>query len=347
MSFGRGSRKMGEADFVAAISQRPDIRLFFVYGPDSSAVSDIAAKLSRQYAEGGEAVDIDSDRLRSDPALLADEACSPSLFGGARHIRLNFRREEAHAAIENLLSAENISCPVVATAGDLKKTSRLVKLIEAAPNALSHICYLPNEGEVATAAIKMAQMRGLRLDRALAQRIAQYTGADRKLAEIEVEKLALYYDAAPDRPATVELSVFEELLAANDEEDMAVLVNIILGGNMVRLGPELLIARQSGLDAIRLIRGLQRRVTLLASLRTGVDGGMAAEQLVERERSIFFKERPAIIRQLGLWPGKRLAALNGHLLEIERQIMSVPAELGGVIMEQEMTRIARSAAHRR
>mgnify|MGYP006146766071 CR=1 FL=1 len=78
-----------------------------------------------------ERIDIDSDRIRNDPALLADEASALSLFGDKRHIRLNFRREEGLAAVENLLSLEGDANPVIATAGNLTKASKLRKLAEA------------------------------------------------------------------------------------------------------------------------------------------------------------------------------------------------------------------------
>ena len=69
-----------ERGFISAITARPDIRLFFIFGQDESAVADIAAQMAAQLV-GAERVDIDSDRIRNDPALLADEASALSLFG--------------------------------------------------------------------------------------------------------------------------------------------------------------------------------------------------------------------------------------------------------------------------
>lgn len=347
MSFRVGAKKTSEADFIAAIKSRADIRLFLIFGPDESAAADISARMAAVMGPGAERIDLDSDRLRSDPALLLDEATSLSLFGGVRYIRTQVRREEGQAAFENLLNSDNAGCPVIAVAGDLKKTSKLRKLAEGSKRAMAHICYMPSESDAAAGVSAMAQAAGLRLDRALALRISRYTGQDRKLAGMEIDKLALYYDADQGRPATVETPVFEALSAETGEENVQALVNQVMSGNMRGLGNELMQARQMGMDAIRIVRALQRRVALLMGLRGKVDNGAQAGALVRATPSIFFMEKADVTTQLSCWPSARLAALNGHLLDIENRLMHVKAELGTVILEQELTKIARAAARAR
>lgn len=334
-----------ERAFISAISARTDIRLFLVFGQDESAIADIAAQLAAQL-EGAERIDLDSDRIRNDPALLADEASSLSLFGDKRYVRLNFRREEGLAAVENLLALESDCNPVIAVAGNLPKTSKLRKLAESHKRAMAHICYMPEEGDAASAVMAHAATQGLKLDRALATRIARYTGQDRKLAASEVEKLALYYDASPERPSQVEVTAFEALSAETGEDDIGSLVNQVMGGELRAMGQELSNARDMGIDAIRIIRALQRRVTLLASLRAKVDRGSNPAVVVKATRSIFWKDADAFVRQLSRWPAPRLSGLNGHLLEVEAKLMSVKEGLGSVILEEELVRIARAAARR-
>ena len=99
-----------------------------------------------------------------------------------------------------------------------------------------------------------------------------------------------------------------------------------------------------GVDAIRIIRAMQRRAVMLAGLRAKVDAGTAPGALVRATPSIFFKEKDDFVNQLGRWPSSRLAGLNGHLLDIEQRLMSVKADISAVILEQELTKIARAAA---
>ena len=334
-----------ERGFINAVSGRPDIRLFFIFGQDESAITDIAAQMTALLA-GSERIDIDSDRIRNDPALLADEASALSLFGDKRHVRLNFRREEGLAAVENLLALEGDANPVIATAGNLTKASKLRKLAEGHPRAMAHICYLPEEGDAAAAVMAFAATTGLKIDRPLAARIARYTGQDRKLAQAEIEKLSLFYDSSPQRPATVQVPVFEALSAETGEENINGLVNQVMGGDLRGTGRELADARDMGVDAIRIIRAFQRRVTMLAAMRAKVDNGANPGAVVKATRSVFWKDAEHYVQQLSRWPSARLAGLNGHLLEVESKLMHVRDGLGTTILEEELVRIARAAARR-
>ena len=58
-----------ERSFVSAITARPDIRLFFIFGQDESAIADIAAKMATQLS-GAERIDLDSDLHPRAPWLI-------------------------------------------------------------------------------------------------------------------------------------------------------------------------------------------------------------------------------------------------------------------------------------
>jgi DNA polymerase III subunit delta len=339
--------KLRETDFIAAIKARPDIRIFLTYGQDDSAISAIAKAQARQLPDDAEAVDLDSGRLRQDPAILLDEAASSSLFGGARYIRVIFNREEGVDAVANLLDAAQAGNPVIATAGNLPKTSKLLKLLQNNPFALSFICYPPNDADAADRVGALARAAGLKMDHALAAQIARYTGNDRQLAAAEIEKLALYYDATPDRPAQVERQALSALAAETAEDDISGLVNLVLGGDIKTLGKELVTQRAIGLDGIRIIRALQRRLVMLAGLRGKMDHGAQAGALVRAARGIFWKEQDAYVQQLHRWTSRRLSSLNNHLLGLEARLMANNAESGSIMLEQELTRIARAAARSR
>jgi DNA polymerase III delta subunit len=101
-----------------------------------------------------------------------------------------------------------------------------------------------------------------------------------------------------------------------------------------------------GVDAIRIIRAMQRRATLLAAMRTKVDNGASPGAVVKATRSIFWKDADSFAQQLMRWPSVRLAGLNSHLLEVESKLMHVREGLAATILEEELVRIARAAARR-
>ena len=314
-----GGRKLSERDLIAAIGQRPDIRLFLLFGTDPSTIEDIARKLSAEMKEA-ERLDLDGAQIRSDPALLADEAASISLFGDKRYIRLRLTRDEGFAAIKNLLDAAEAGSPVIATTGNLTPTNKLRKLGQSHPGAMMLACYPPTENDAIAHVARLAEAAGLRMDRDLARLVAESTGFDRTLAANEIDKIALYCDAAPDRPATV------------DAQTIALLSAETLSA-----------ASQLGVNEVRIVKALQRRVVQLAGLRAEVDEGAQIGPLVDRTRSIFFKEQGAYKQALSCWSSPKLTRLNARLFEIEQRMMSGGSALAGPMLANDLLTIARAA----
>ena len=340
-----GGRKLRERDLIAAIGKRADIRLFLLFGTDPSTIEDVARKLSAEMKDA-ERIDIDGSQLRADPALLADEAASISLFGDKRYIRLRLQRDEGLAAIENLLEANGADTPVIATTGNLTPANKLRKLGQSHRAVMMLACYPPGEQEAAAHVEALAQAAGLRMDRMMARRLAESTGFDRTLAAGEIEKIALYCDAAPDRPAIVEPDMLAKLGAETLEENIAGLLGAVMAGDIARSGAEIADARQLGVNEVRIVKALQRRVVQLAGLRAEVDHGAQAGPLVDRTRSIFFKEQGAYKQALSVWSSARLARLNARLFELERRLMSGGSELAGPMLANELLLIARAAQPR-
>ncbi len=322
-------------------------RFFLLYGADEAGSAALAQRLARAMGSDAERIDLDGPQLKADPARLADEAASISLFGGRRWIRVQPAGDEIAAAVSGLLDADQAGNPVVALAGALKPSSPLVKLATEHKLALAHPSYVPDARNAAEIAETLAKDAGLRLPRDLGRALAAACSNDRALMAQEIEKLALYLDAAPDRPADVKPDTLEAIGAASPDGELSKLVDAVLGGQPARLGAEIARLEQAGLSGIPLLRALFRRVILLAGLRKDIDGGMSPQAAVEaRGKAIFFKEKPAITDQAGRWSADRLAQLADKLLAAERALKS-SGTAGDILAEVEMLTIARFAARRR
>ncbi len=347
---------LSEPQLMNAMDKPNGPRMLLVFGPDETAAHAIAMNMAKKLSHM-ERVDLDGDMLKSEPALLADEASSQSLFGDKRYIRLSLKRDEAMSAIEDLMDVEIAENIVIATAGNLTKASKLRKLAQSSPHIAYHICYQANERDLVPLLVDDARAKGLKLDRSLASQIAKSCNNNRVLALIEVEKLSLYYDA----PISDEMSNgapsgnlieaqkedFEKLSADAAADNQGDLINAILSGNIKQSGDQLCEAREAGLNAISVVRALQRRITMLAAMRPQVDGGRSAAEVVKRNPAIFWKEESVVAIQLTTWTSQRLAALISHLLKMEGEIMAAKAEFSPILLEQELMRIARAAASTR
>lgn len=320
-----------------------NVRLYLLHGPDEAAAREIAARLARALGPEAERVDIETGQLKGDPGRLADEAASLSLFGGARHIRVNGAGEECVEAATLLLKAERAGNPVVMIAPSLKSSAKLVKLALGDPAAMSFACYLPDGGDAEKLATAIAREHGLRMVGGTPARLAAASGSDRAVMTRELEKLALYLDAAPERPRELDDAALDAIGADLGDAELARAIEAAIEGSGERLGHELTRLTAAGTSPIPLLRQLVRRLMTLAELRAEIDGGSNAAAVLDR---VFFRDRAATARALRNWPAVKIAAGIARARRAERLIMAT-STAGGVIGESAMVAVARMASRDR
>lgn len=322
--------------------ERPDdaTRLYLIHGPDESGAAELAMLLQRSLGDGVERIDLDGAALKSNPGRLADEAASMSLFGDRRFIRVTGVGEESLEALTLLLNAERAGNPVIAIAPTVRKTAKIVKLADAAPNAAACALYVAEGADAVRLASQIARDHGVRLAGGVAERIVYATGGDRAVMTREVEKLALYLDAAPERPADCGPEAIEAVGAVLDESAMGAAIEAIVGGEPALGGVELAAIVDDNL-AIPTLRQLTRRLIALTDMRREVDSGDSAQVVVKRHR-VFWKEEAATVQALRRWSSPQLVRAIDRVRATERAIVA-PGNAGGVLVEAEGVAIARAA----
>lgn len=339
--------KVSAAQLGAAIDRvgggANDIRLFLLFGPDEAGAMDYAARVGRALGKDAERIDLDGAALKAQPGRLADEAASISLFGGSRYIRVTGVGDESVEAIELLLAASAAGSPVVAIAPAAKASGRLVKLAVGAPGAMALGCY-PLEGKAASMlASGIAREHGVRLTGETATAMFEAAGGDRAILTREIEKLALFLDAAPDRPREADERALAAIGANIDEAEMAAAIEAVIDGRPAELGPELARIDAAGM-AIPLLRSLAKRLVALAEMRAEVDGGASPDSVVEKHR-VFWKERASTARALRRWTGPQIAAGIARVRRAERGVMGGGGG-GAAAASYETLGLARAAARR-
>ncbi len=332
-------------DIRAALDRpSPDYRLYLLHGPDASTAAELAGRLALAMGKEAERIDIDGSALKSDPARLADEAASMSLFGGARFIRVSGAGEESLDAFTALLGAEHAGNPVVAIAPTVKSTAKIVKLALDARNAMAFACYEPTAADAERIAATIAREHGLRPLGDTARRLAAAAGNDRAIMLREIEKLALYLDAAPDRPADLEDAAIDAVGADLGEAETTRLVEAVVEGQSAVLGQELARLGDAGTSPIPWLRALARRLLALAEMRSDIDAGGAVDAVLKRHR-IFFREEAATARALRRWSAPMLARGLDRVRQAERAVMA-SANAGTVLADHAVADIARGIERR-
>lgn len=325
----------------------PDIRFYLLYGPDEAGSAAIARRLERAMGPQAERFDLDGATLRDDPARLADEAASFSMFGDKRWVRVTGIGDDCVPALSALLEAEAAGNPVLAVTGALKPASKLLKLALDHKAAMACISYQPDARESEQIAIAIARDGGLRLSTELARRIVDLANGDRALMTGEIEKLILYLDAAPERPRDATADALDALSADNPDTEIGPLVNAVLGGDLRTMHRELAALTQGGGAMAAVIRPLITRAMLIAGIRDMFDSSGRLDAAVEAAgKAVFWKEKAVVGRQVRLWDAPGIARVLQRLLEAERASRGGRGA-GDLLVRHELLAIARQAARER
>ncbi len=318
----------------------PKYKLYFLFGPDEATSRAQADALGKTLGADAERIDLDGATLKEDPARLSDEAAAFSMFATKRWVRVK-AGDEALAAVEALLEGAATDTPVVLISGDLKKTNALVKRLENDPAVLCAQNYFPEARDASRLVVEIGRELGLRIDTGTAAQIVAYCAEDQAVIRQELIKFALYLDAMPEAPQELTSAAIDALGADSDEGDIGILVNAVMDGKAAEVASEVVLL---GDDAVRILNQLAVRVLLLAKLRGDVEAGASIESAIERgARGLFWKEKPAVTRQLSRWTPPRLATAHSRLLAARRGVMASSAS-AGILLQAELIAIARVAA---
>ena len=337
---------------VLAVARRTagSCAIWFFCGADEAGASVAAAKVIAALPDAGERVELSGAELKADPVRLVDEARSTSLFGGARHILARVAGDEAHDAVKSFCEFADLgemsgACPVFVLATSATDKSRTAKLLLDRKDAVVAVFYPPELKDVAAEITAMAGAAGLRFGTSMAEKIAHAANMDLRLAQSEIDKLALYLDASPLSTKPVTDEDLGAIGAATEEDGFDPLVNAVLGGAVRKVPEELARMREVGLNPVGVALALERRVAQIAGLAARREPGMDVTDLLERQR-VFFRDRRALTEQLKLWSPAKLERLVPRLADLHRALLanSQSAEL---LLAQALVQIARFASQRR
>jgi DNA polymerase-3 subunit delta len=314
-----------DAARIAAIARRwPDeTRLVLLHGADNAASRDLADGIARQFADPGNPMAVTfvaGASLGADPQALVAASGAVSMFGDRSLVRVDGIDENGLDAVMALL-AMPAGNPVVAVAGVLKKGSKLQAFAEKSPAIAAMISYEPSLRDALRLATEIGAELGLKPSRDAAALVFETAGGDRMIMRRELEKLALYLDASPAAPQSLEIAAVAALSASAGDADQFGLGGAVAGGQ-APLVVDLLARLPAGMGIVA-VRAVERRFSLLLSLRAGVDAGASPHAVVEAARPpIFWKDKDAIVAELGAWSTAAIATALGLLLGAERAVKS-------------------------
>jgi DNA polymerase-3 subunit delta len=334
--------KAAKGNIARAVDKpSPHLRFYLFHGPDEAQSRGFGARLLE--ALGATRFLVSAGTIKADPASLADEAGAMSLFGGPRAIWIEPATNDLEAGVAALLAGAAPESPVIAIAGNLARSSALLKLAEASSLALAFASYMPEGDESVRMVIDVGRRVGLKIDAPVAARLASACGNDQAIVGQELHKLAIYLDASTHAPKDLDHDAIDAVGAESSEGDFLRLADLALTGDSGRLVDELARLPTGGSEAIPVVRSLQRRLLMLAPLRARVERGERVDAvLTSMGKALFWKDKDRVGQMLHKWSAEDLAKAAERAGRLERELIFSRAPQADALGE-ELLAIARKA----
>ena len=319
----------------------PKVRFYLFLGPDEAQSRALAKRLLEGL--GAQKFAVTMADAKANPALLRDEAAALSLFGERRLIWVEPAGNDLAGAAEALLSADAIESPAVAIAGALPKSSVLLKLTEASPDALAFTSYVPEGSDAARLVSDLGRRLGLKIAPPVAGRLAESCAGDQALVARELEKLSIYLDASPHSPKELDHETIDAVGAGDEGSDSQRLGDLALLGEIGELTEGIARLSPGTADAVPAIRSLQRRLLMLAPARARVERGERVDAVMASfGKSLFWKDKEAVSRMLRIWTADDLARVAERIGALERGLLFTDTP-GRETLGEELLTVARRA----
>ena len=296
--------KLGARDIEPFLSNPGNAAGALIYGLDGGMVRQRVAQLSEKFlgpkADPIAVVELTPERLKEDPALLADEFAAFSLMSPKRIILVREADDSLLAALEDALLRRANGNYIILYANDSLAGSKLRAFAERSSELASLPCY-KDEGAGLEAFIRdTLRGYGLRGSSEVIRFLATQLNGDRQIILNELEKLSLYLG-----DETEEVALEDAMLAIGENNDKSLddLAHAVAAGDVIslcRLTDRLLAEGQVG---FLLVRGVMRHVARLRELAIARETGMSVDAALESMRPpVFFKVKPLLKSHSNRWP---------------------------------------------
>lgn len=297
-----------------------NIRAVLVYGPDDGLMRERAKSLGKTVVEDindpFNAVLLNTDQIKDDPARLADEANAMSMIGGKRLVRVENGRDSLSTAVKSYLENPNDQALIVIEAGDLGPRSSLRKLFEKADNAAAVPCYVESERDLAGLIRQTLQDNGIMIERDAQWWLASHIVGDRQRARREIEKLVIYLGNEPN-------ATLDDVMAccgSSGEQSYDDLIFNTGGGKTDQAFRALDQLLEQGIPVIAILRALMRHFRRLHLAQVYCEAGMAADKAMKSLRPpVFFKQTDEFRNQLYKWKRPAIETVMSRLSDLEAQ----------------------------
>lgn len=298
-----------KAHEVERFVTRPDLTegVILCYGPDAGLVRESAHKLARRFAgddiDGMNLLVLEGSELEADPARLAVEARTTSLFGDRRVIRVRNAGKGVVMPLSGIIE-DPAGAMIILEAGNLTPKDPLRALVEGAKSGRALPCYADSDETLSRVLSEAFSKAGVRVDGDTLATLRDLLGNDREITRRELDKLLLYAD---ESKVLNEADVLA-LCADNAALVLDEIVDATGGGNAAALDAALARALANAINPQQILAASLNHFSTLRRWRVEVEAGKSAGAVLDGARpKPHFSRKSALEKQLRLWSDDALS----------------------------------------
>jgi len=282
-------------------------------GPNWDLLNRLKSQAVRQFAANhpdGEVVRFSDTDLVADPGRLLEELQSISMFGPDKLIVVDAASSTIHKACIGAISVGWSDCFLLATAGDLKKSSPLRMEFETSANLAITICYEQSTADLLEFSASFMSGLGVAIGRDAIAVVVNAVGGNAALLQSELVKLASY--AGDDGSLTA--TDVSEVVAGNEAASIEGLIDAVFAGRPEAAIQAVATLQQQGQQPATVLIALTNHCALLVEMATAMKTGRRPDTIVKDWRPpIFFKRHGAVAEQLRSCGLPQLLIVAEHL----------------------------------
>lgn len=313
-----------KANEVDSFISRPtsSFPVVLLYGPDKGLVSERA----RRFAEATKlplddpfaVIRMEADEIDADPAKLADEARTISMFGGQRLIWIKNAagQKKLADAVKLLANDPPDETYILVEAGDLKKGVGLRGAVEAASAGMALPCYADDARGVDGVIDDVLSEWKMQITLDARQLLRASLGGDRLATRGELEKLCLYARGKEHIDIEDVREAVGDVAGLSADE----VVDAVLIGDLSRLETAFDRVVKSGTAPFLLLNAAMRQFQQVQALRHIADTERknAAAVVAAAKPPVFFNRRKLVENAVARWNGD---ALSRVLERLQRAVL--------------------------
>jgi DNA polymerase-3 subunit delta len=335
---------MKAAELIAHISNpKKSPAAVLIHGADRSAVYELCQRVIKKITGSSDdslsVARLTDAQIASSPGRLQEEFSSISMFGGNRVIWVSGAGDGLAKATESILASEAVGNLILLDAEALSKSSRLRKLFEADPRAVSVALYEESPQELRHRLSALIKASGLEIEDDAMLRLLDFMSLERAVAESETLKLITYCQGQTS------ISVDDVQAICGDTSDASLdeLMDAVFEGDLGNVDRYVMSVGASASAGRGILSATLQHVTKLQAMAVQISQGSSTDSVVHAPRfGIFFKRRASVSQQLRTWDVDALLGaaekINGAILQTREY-----PDLDGAIVSRTLLALSRSA----